>query len=134
RVAGDAETGVSIMLMDEGLDTGPVLHEVRTPITSSDTSESLGQRLCQLGCQALLEVLAELPRLRERARPQDPALASYAAKIRKEEAELDWQRPAAELDRLARALYPRAPGFTWHSRRPRRGLWRRRTARPRSAG
>src|SRR5690606_18897580 len=105
-MAGDAETGVSIMLMDEGLDTGPVLHEVRTPITSKDTSESLGQRLCLLGCQALLEVLAALPRLREQARPQDPAQATYAAKIRKEEAELDWQRPAAELDRLARALFP----------------------------
>lgn len=114
-MAGDAETGVSIMLMDEGLDTGPVLHEVRTPITSKDTSESLGQRLCLLGCQALLEVLAALPRLREQARPQDPAQATYAAKIRKEEAELDWQRPAAELDRLARALFPRAPVFTWHA-------------------
>lgn len=113
-MAGDEETGVSIMLMDEGLDTGPVLHQARTPIGTRDTSESLSLRLCELGSAALLQVLQKLPQYLEQARPQDEALATYAAKIRKPEAEVDWRRSAVDIDRLARALFPRAPAFTWH--------------------
>ena len=112
---GDSETGVSIMLMDEGLDTGPVLARLSTAITAEDNSESLGQRLCQLGCETLLHALAMLPGNLENAEAQDDSCATYAHKIRKTEAEVDWQQPAASINRLARALYPRSPAFTWYN-------------------
>ena len=113
-MAGDAETGVSIMLMDKGLDTGPVVHQVRTAIGARDTSESLGARLATMGCEALLQVIRELPQSVALARPQQEAQASYAAKIHKQEAEVDWAHPAVEIDRQVRALFPRSPAFTWH--------------------
>lgn len=114
-MAGDTETGVSIMLMDAGLDTGPVLHQVRTAIGPGDTSESLGLRLCTLGCEALLEVVRNLPGYLQQASPQDDAQACHAAKIRKQEAEVDWHCSATQIDRLARALVPRSPAFSWHA-------------------
>lgn len=112
---GDSETGVSIMLMDEGLDTGPVLARLSTTITAEDNSESLGQRLCQLGCETLLHALASLPGSLASAQAQDDSCATYAHKIRKSEAEVDWQLPAVKINHLARALYPRSPVFTWHN-------------------
>ncbi|WP_226663968.1 methionyl-tRNA formyltransferase [Microbulbifer aggregans] len=104
--AGDAESGVAIMQMEAGLDTGPVLVEVRTPITARETGGSLHDKLAQLGGPALLEALAQLRDGTANPQIQNDDLANYAGKITKEEARIDWQRPAAELERLIRAFNP----------------------------
>jgi methionyl-tRNA formyltransferase len=104
--AGDDETGVTIMQMEAGLDTGPMLHILRTPISAEDTSQTLHDRLAQLGAQAILESLADLETQRAQAVAQDNAHTTYAEKLRKDEAFLDWSKPAAELDRRIRAFNP----------------------------
>ncbi|MFV8782884.1 methionyl-tRNA formyltransferase [Microbulbifer sp. SA54] len=104
--AGDAESGVAIMQMEAGLDTGPVLVEVRTPIAPRETGGSLHDKLAQLGGPALLEALAQLRDGTASPQTQNDDLANYAGKITKEEARIDWQRPAAELERLIRAFNP----------------------------
>ncbi|WP_078082695.1 methionyl-tRNA formyltransferase [Microbulbifer mangrovi] len=104
--AGDAESGVAIMQMEAGLDTGPVLVEVRTPITANETGGSLHDKLAGLGGPALLEALEALENGTAQPQVQDDTLANYAGKISKEEARIDWQRPAAELARLIRAFNP----------------------------
>jgi methionyl-tRNA formyltransferase len=104
--AGDEETGVTIMQMEAGLDTGPMLHILRTPIRAEDTSQTLHDRLAQLGAQAILESLADLETQRAQAVAQDNAHTTYAEKLRKNEAFLDWSKPAAELDRRIRAFNP----------------------------
>lgn len=105
-LAGDTQTGVSIMQMEPGLDTGPVLHTATTPITGTDTAASLHDRLAELGARALLETVDALAAGPLEATPQDDARASYAKKLEKDEAELDWSRPAAELARQVRAFDP----------------------------
>lgn len=105
-LAGDAQTGVTIMRMDVGLDTGPMLLERTTPIAATDTAASLHDRLAAMGAQALLEALDELLDGSSSARVQPEAGVTYAAKIRKDEAGIDWSRPAAELDRQIRAFNP----------------------------
>lgn len=104
--AGDKETGVAIMQMEAGLDTGPVLLEARLPILADDTSASLYEKLAQLGPTALCDALHQLPDLLSKAQPQNDSLATYAHKLSKEEAQLDWQRPADELERWVRAFNP----------------------------
>ena len=104
--AGDSESGVAIMQMEAGLDTGPVLVERRCPISPADTGGSLHDKLATLGGPALLEALQELAEGNARAQVQDDALANYAGKISKEEALIDWQRPAAELAHKIRAFNP----------------------------
>lgn len=104
--AGDAETGVAIMQMEAGLDTGPVLLEARLPITAEDTSATLYDKLAKLGPAALLETLHNLEALQPHAKTQDDAAATYAKKLSKEEAQLDWQQPAAALERWVRAFNP----------------------------
>ena len=106
-LAGDAETGVGIMKMEAGLDTGPVLLERRTSIAPTDTAGSLTQRLAGLGAEAIVEALANLDRLTPRA--QDGTLATYASKVGKSEARIDWVRPAAVIERQVRAFNP-VPG------------------------
>jgi methionyl-tRNA formyltransferase len=103
-MAGDAETGISIMRMEAGLDTGPVLLETRTPIGAEDTTADLHDRLAAMGARAILEALARLAELP--AMPQPEAGVTYAAKIDKAEARVDWTRPAEEVDRLIRGLSP----------------------------
>lgn len=103
-LAGDAETGICIMRMAEGLDTGPVLLESRLPIGPAETSGSLTERLASLGAQAVVEVLSRIESLE--ARPQDDSRATYAQKIRKAEARLDWRRSNAQIDRAIRAFNP----------------------------
>ncbi|HWK53903.1 MAG TPA: methionyl-tRNA formyltransferase [Hyphomicrobiales bacterium] len=112
--AGDAETGACIMQMDAGLDTGPVLSCLHTPITPEDTSASLTQRLIDLGTQSLRDTLCALGQGPLPAAPQNGAHALYARKLHKREAEIDWQEPASRLDARIRAFYPRMPAFTWH--------------------
>ncbi|HEX4332852.1 MAG TPA: methionyl-tRNA formyltransferase [Usitatibacter sp.] len=106
-LAGDARSGVAIMRMDEGLDTGPVLLEKGIDLAPRETGGSLTARLAELGAHAIVEALDGIERLA--AKRQDNALATYAAKIGKPEALIDWHRPAIEIDRLVRAFDP-APG------------------------
>lgn len=102
-MAGDAETGVAIMQMEAGLDTGPVLAEARTPIGPEETTGDLHDRLADMGAALIAEVLDRLPL---DAVPQSEDGVTYAAKIDKAEARIDWTRPAAEVDRLIRGLSP----------------------------
>jgi methionyl-tRNA formyltransferase len=106
-LAGDRETGVSIMRMDAGLDTGPVLLRRALPIGPEDTAGDLHDRLAVLGAALMVEALARLPGLVPE--PQPPAGVTYAAKIGPGEGRVDWTRPAPEVDRLIRGLSP-APG------------------------
>ena len=106
-LAGDPETGVGIMQMEAGLDTGPVLLEKSFPIGARETAGALTERLGRLGGEAIVEALANLASLSPRE--QDPSRATYAAKISKREATLDWRLPAGELDRRIRAFNP-VPG------------------------
>ena len=102
-MAGDAETGVAIMQMEAGLDTGPVLAGARTPIGADDTTGDVHDRLAQMGAGLIVDVLDRLPLA---AVPQPAGGVTYAAKIDKAEARVDWTRPAAEVDRLIRGLSP----------------------------
>jgi len=102
-MAGDAETGVAIMQMEAGLDTGPVLAEARTAIGAEDTTADLHDRLAAMGAALIVDVLDRLPLP---ALPQPAEGVTYAAKIDKAEARVDWTRPAAEVDRLIRGLSP----------------------------
>ncbi|THD85299.1 methionyl-tRNA formyltransferase [Aliigemmobacter aestuarii] len=106
-MAGDAETGVCIMQMEAGLDTGPVLLREETAIGDGETTGDLHDRLSGMGARLIVRALADLPNLR--AEPQPDAGVTYAAKIDKAEARVDWTRPAAEVDRHIRGLSP-APG------------------------
>ncbi|KAA5962977.1 methionyl-tRNA formyltransferase [Pantoea sp. M_9] len=104
--AGDSETGVTIMQMDAGLDTGDMLLKLNCPIGPEDTSASLYDRLAELGPQGLLQTLNMLATNRAQPEIQDNALATYAEKLSKEEARLDWTLPAAQLERCIRAFNP----------------------------
>lgn len=104
--AGDAETGVTIMRMEEGLDTGPMLARRATPITSRDTAGTLHDRLAALGAELMVETLKRVERGAVDADPQDERLATYAPKITAADAVADWGRPALELERRVRALNP----------------------------
>jgi methionyl-tRNA formyltransferase len=108
-LAGEIETGVSIMQMDEGLDSGPVLHRATTAIRADETAGALAARLAELGASALIEALSLISAGLARPQPQDPGLASYAPKIDREDARLDWSRGAETLARQVRAFDP-SPG------------------------
>lgn len=104
--AGDAQTGVTIMQMDAGLDTGPMLLERITPIESTDTGSTLHDRLAQIGAEALLAAIDGLQDASITPRAQPETGATYANKLRKEEALIDWRRTSAEIDRQIRAFNP----------------------------
>lgn len=106
-LAGDAETGVTIMQMDEGLDTGDMLYIVKTPIESTDTASSIFSRLAELGCDALIKTLKQLQLGTTKAEVQDNNLATYASKLSKDEGVIDWNSPATQIDLQVRALSPR---------------------------
>jgi methionyl-tRNA formyltransferase len=112
-LAGDRETGISIMRMEEGLDSGPVLHRVSTPIADGETAGSLTERLAGLGATALVEALSLLSAGGGKPQPQDAAGVTYAPKITRDQARLDWSRDAASLERQVRAFDP-IPG-AWTS-------------------
>lgn len=103
-MAGDPETGVCIMQMEAGLDTGPVLIRHATPIGDTDTTLQLHDRLSVIGAAAIVDALAELDRLVPKPQPEDGV--TYAAKIDKAEAAIDWSKSAVEIDRLIRGLSP----------------------------
>jgi methionyl-tRNA formyltransferase len=110
-LSGDAETGVTIMRMDEGLDTGPMLLAERTPISAADTAETVHDRLAELGGRLIVSTLDALVAKTIEPVPQPDDGVTYAHKLGKEEGALDWRRPAAELERKVRAFHP-WPG-TW---------------------
>lgn len=104
--AGDAESGVTVMQMEAGLDTGPMLLKVSTQITGDDTGGTLHDRLAELGSRAVVEAVSALETGTLQGEVQDDNLATYAHKLNKDEARLDWRRPAVELERLVRAFHP----------------------------
>lgn len=104
--AGDADTGVTIMQMDVGLDTGDMLYKLSCPITAEDTSATLYDKLAELGPKCLIDTLQQLAENRAQPEVQDEALVTYAEKLSKEEARLDWSLPAAQLERCIRAFNP----------------------------
>ena len=104
--AGDAESGVTIMQMDQGLDTGDMLLKVTCPIHPTDTSQNLYDRLAELGGPALLETLDQIKNGSLQPEKQDESLANYAHKITKEEGQLDWTRTAKELGCQVRGFNP----------------------------
>jgi len=106
-LAGDEVTGITIMQMDAGLDTGAMLLKTTVPIHDEDTAGSLHDTLARVGAASIVEALARLDELTPQV--QEDALATYAAKLTKEEARLDWSRPAADLARATRAYNP-VPG------------------------
>ncbi|WP_336997996.1 methionyl-tRNA formyltransferase [Leclercia sp. M50] len=104
--AGDADTGVTIMQMDVGLDTGDMLYKLSCPITAEDTSATLYDKLAELGPKGLIDTLQQLAENRAQPEVQDEALVTHAEKLSKEEARLDWTLPAAQLERCIRAFNP----------------------------
>jgi methionyl-tRNA formyltransferase len=114
-LAGDAETGITIMKMDAGLDTGPLLSVVREPIRPDDTTASLSERLSHSGAELLADTLPKYLGGEIVPQPQPQEGATYSPKIDKADAQIDWHRPAVEIERRVRAYTP-WPGTQtlWH--------------------
>ena len=104
--AGDSETGVTIMQMDVGLDTGDMLYKLSCPITAEDTSATLYDKLAGLGPQGLIETLQQLAQGTIKPEAQDEDFVTYAEKLSKEEAQIDWSLSAVQLERCIRAFNP----------------------------
>jgi methionyl-tRNA formyltransferase len=105
-LAGDAETGITIMQMDEGLDTGAMLLKKVCPIAANDTAATLHDRLAELGAESILEALAKLEAKQLLAVAQNNEFATYASKLVKSEARIDWTKSAQEIERAIRAYNP----------------------------
>lgn len=105
-MAGDEITGITIMQMDEGLDTGDILLQTPYQMDNDETSETLFNRLAQIGAQALFDALKTIEKNNAHPTPQKPELSCYATKISKAEALIDWGNSAAQLDRNIRAFNP----------------------------
>ena len=112
-LSGDKETGVTIMQMDAGLDTGPMLHSEAVEISPEDDRESLTSKLSTAGQQALLYTLQNLMTLRDNAQVQDDSKSTYADKLEKKEAMLNWQLPAESLGLVVRAGIGRFPAYSF---------------------
>ena len=111
-LAGDESTGVTIMQMDAGLDTGAMLEKVAVVIDGRETRVSLEAKLAAFGTKSLVAVMHNLEAFQDNAEIQDDALSTYASKIDKAESLIDWALPAAKIDLLVRASIGRAPAFT----------------------
>ena len=105
-LAGDTTTGVSIMRMEQGLDTGPVYRAAEIPVSEAENAQTLHDKLADLGTRVLMDVVDELDKGKLEAIPQPETGASYAPRIKKTDALLDWTRPGAELARQVRAFNP----------------------------
>lgn len=117
-LAGDEETGVTIMLLDEGMDTGPILTQVSLPIHPDDTTGSLTERLALLGADLLIQTLPRWLAGEIQPRPQDHGQATACRPLRKEEGWLDWTCPAVQLSRQVRAYNPWPGAYTtWQGQR-----------------
>ncbi len=121
-LAGDAETGITIMQMDAGLDTGAMLLRKSLAIAPADTAQTLHDKLAALGSMAIVEALNQLPQHLLVPQAQDEALATYAAKISKEEARIDWNQPVAKIERAVRAYNPVPGAFAMRNGEPLK-LW-----------
>jgi methionyl-tRNA formyltransferase len=119
--AGDTETGIDIMQMEVGLDTGPILYEKRVTIAADDSASTLTEKLTSLGATAIVEALPDLPNLVARA--QDASQANYAHKLSKAEAMIDWNAPAEQIERRLRAFDP-FPGCETRLAGERIRIWR----------
>ncbi len=126
-LAGDPVTGISIMRMDAGLDTGPVLARHPVPIAADDDAGSLHDKLAELGAQAIVDTLSRLKTGDVASTPQGEKGVTYAAKLEKHEIWLDWAAPAAELERRIRALRP-SPGAATRIGGEALKVWRARIA------
>lgn len=104
--AGDNETGVTIMQLDEGMDTGDILSILREPITATDTSETMYNKLAQLGPKALCEALDQISNGDIHPQKQDDSIATHAQKLSKEEAKINWSESAEHIERCVRAFNP----------------------------
>lgn len=111
-LAGDAETGISIMQMDEGLDTGPVLMQARLRIAADDTAQTLHDKLAQIGAEAIVHTLRGLERGELQPQPQPQQGASYAGKLGKSEAQINWEKDAVQVERSVRAFNPNPGAYT----------------------
>ena len=111
-IAGDEMTGITIMQMDEGLDTGPILLQVETGIEPHERAGELSQRLAELGAKALHEALQRLKRGELEPKPQPEEGATYAPPITKEMAKIDWTKPARDIVNLVRGLHPSPCAYT----------------------
>jgi methionyl-tRNA formyltransferase len=117
-MAGLEETGVTIMQMDEGMDTGPILHQLPTPLATDETAGELEARLAELGALALIEALALMEADVLESRPQDNARATFAPKLTVEAARIPWTETTAQVARRLRGLDPRPGAWTeLHDRR-----------------
>jgi methionyl-tRNA formyltransferase len=134
---GEKVTGVTTMVMDEGMDTGDILLQTEVPISDEETCETLHDRLALLGAQLLLKTLENMEKGNVRPIPQDPSKATYAPPLKKEDGHIDWKREAAEIDRQVRAFNPWPGAFTkWGDRLLRiyRGRIRERTPAGKAGG
>ena len=111
-LAGLTETGITIMQMDAGMDSGPILHQVATPIAPDETGGELSVRLAELGAEALIEALTLMDEAGLEPRPQDHAKVTFAPKITREEERLDWSCPAEAVARKVRAFDPKPGAWT----------------------
>lgn len=112
-LAGDTETGITIMQMDQGLDTGDMLYKLTCEIAPDDTAQSLHDRLSELGATAICTVLQDLQHYQKNKLSQDEAQANYADKLVKTEGEINWQAPAAVIERQIRGLTPWPGTYTF---------------------
>jgi len=112
---GDAETGVTIMKMDAGLDTGPILTQERTPITPQDDAATLHERLARLGAGLLVQTIPDYVAGKITPQPQPAAGVTYAAKIKKEDGRILWHQPAVQIWNRFRAFTPWPGAFTQHT-------------------
>jgi methionyl-tRNA formyltransferase len=108
-LAGDSQTGITIMQMEAGLDTGPMLAQDAIPIAPDDTALCLHDKLAGLGASLIVQALSDMQAGALVARPQPAEGITYAHKIEKREAAIDWRKPSHDLDRAVRAFNP-APG------------------------
>lgn len=113
-INGEKETGVTTMLMDEGMDTGDILLSSKTKITLNDTAGSLHDRLADLGADLLIQTLKTIGTKGLNPAPQDHARATYAPLLKKKDGHLNWQMPAASLDTFIRGMTPWPGAFTFH--------------------
>jgi len=121
-LAGDRTTGITIMQMDEGLDTGDMLAVAECEISDSDTGASLHDKLMALGADTLVQVLPAIASQTVTPRPQDDTQACYAAKLSKAEARIDWQQPALQIDRAVRAFNSWPVAYCMYARDVGRGI------------
>jgi methionyl-tRNA formyltransferase len=110
---GETKTGVTIMKMDAGLDTGEIISQTRTPISPEDNSQTLHDRLAQLGAKLLVETIPDYVAVKILPKPQPAEGASYAAKIKKEDGRIDWNLPAQKILNRLRAFTPWPGAFTF---------------------